>query len=399
MLFSIDTIHEDSNYRIKDKEKAKVFQSLCISGNNTRKMIAETLGIRPITVSKVVKELIEDRLVVEGDSKVRNSKGRPEVRLHPDYHRLSAISLHVLSRELKGTLVNLNGEVLETQSIQIHENADNAVMTDSIRRILDILIIKLTGGSELIGIGASLPGTVNAAQGRWISSARWPNFSSICLTELVSDYKVPLSLYRSLDPELEFLLFRNERYRQGGTLLFHWGYGIGSAYSSDGRVLKSGLGRFGEVGHWQVTQNANKLCKCGLSGCLETEAALWAILPAIREVYPEAPEDESEFTGFIRDINIENLEVLKRALGYVTISLANLYKVFYPDRILLYGPLIEKSPILHDLKRGFKALIPEYARPSVELEAVSVLQGAVLGSVYHLFRDALRPLLRTRGNV
>ncbi len=163
--------------------------------------------------------------------------------------------------------------------------------------------------------------------------------------------------------------------------------------------MKSSLGRFGEVGHWKVEQNSNKKCSCGSMGCLETEAALWAILPEIRETYSDAPEDEPEFTRFIRDNDIGDLEVIKRSLGYVTISLTNLYKVFYPDRILLLGPFVNDSTIYQVLEKEFLKKIPEYARSSVDLDVIAESEGAALGSVYHLFRDALRPLLRTRGNV
>ena len=399
MLFSIDTIHEDSNYRIKDKEKALVFHKLCISNKNTRKMITENLGLRPITVSKIIKELIEDGLVIEGDSKERSSKGRPEMQLAPNYCRFSAISIYVVSKEIKGKLVNLNGEILESQSVLIPKEVDNIAIIKELQRILKFLVSKLPEKSQLIGIGTSLPGTVNGEKGKWTSSARWPKLSNISFTELISEFNVPLSLNRSLDPELEYLLFNNENFRKGGTLLFHWGYGIGSAFASEGKVLKSSLGRFGEVGHWQVNHNSTKRCSCGSIGCLETEAALWAILPEIRKVYPAAPEDEPEFTRFIQNNDIGNLEVIKKALGYVTMSLANLYKVFYPDRILLLGPFTKNSSIYTKLKSGLLAQIPEYAQPAVELNVVSGFQGAVSGSVYHLFRDALRPLLRTRTNV
>ena len=399
MLFSIDTIHEGDTYRIKDKEKALVFQKLCVSNNNTRKMIAENLELRPITVSKIIKELIEDGLVLEGDSKERSSKGRPEVQLAPNYCRFLAISIYIISREIKGTLVNLNGEILELQSVIIPKEAGNLAIINSIQNILEYLVKKLPGKSQLIGVGTSLPGTVNGEKGKWISSARWPKLSNINLTNLIKELNVPLYLSRSLDPELEYLLLNNERYRKGGTLLFHWGYGIGSAFALDGKVLKSSLGRFGEVGHWQVKINSNKQCRCGSIGCLEAEAALWAILPEIRNVYPDAPEDEPEFNMFIQNNDIENLEIIKKALGYVAMSLANLYKVFYPDRILLLGPFVNDSTIYHALEKEFLEKIPEYACSSVDLDIIAGSQGAVSGSVYHLFRDALRPLLRTRTNV
>ena len=162
MLFSIDTIHEGDNYRIKDREKALVYHRLCSSVNNTRKMIGEDLGLRPITVSKIIKELIEDRLVLEGDSKERSSKGRPEVRLFSDYWRFLAISIYVLSREIIGAIVNLNGDILESQSTLIPKEADNTHIADEIHKIVNFLISKIPEKSELVGIGASLPGTVNA---------------------------------------------------------------------------------------------------------------------------------------------------------------------------------------------------------------------------------------------
>ncbi len=161
MLFSINTIHEGSNYRIKDREKALVFHRLCISENNTRKMIGEDLGLRPISVSKIIKELIEDELIFEGDSKERSSKGRPEIQLIPNFCCFSAISIYVVSREIKGALVNLNGEILESQSKLLPKEADNLVIIKEIQSILKYLADKLPEKSQLIGIGTSLPGTVN----------------------------------------------------------------------------------------------------------------------------------------------------------------------------------------------------------------------------------------------
>ena len=223
--------------------------------------------------------------------------------------------------------------------------------------------------------------------------------NNLPLSRALPGYDVPLFLYRSLDPELEYLLFKNSEYRKGGTLLFHWGYGIGSAYSYGGQVLKSTIGRFGEVGHWQVEPESGKRCSCGSYGCLETEAALWAILPEIRKVYPDAPEDEAGFTAFIRTLDITSMNIMKKALGYVSRSLGNLYKIFYPDRIMLLGPFTENPYVLEKLEYAFTIHIPEYARSSIDFNVVRENNGAVLGNVYHLFRKALKPLLETRVNV
>lgn len=399
VLLNIDTIHDSGNHRVKDKEKARIFKYICAGDISTRKSVTADLGLRPITVSKIVKELIEDGLVVEGERIARSGKGRPEVELFPDFLKLTAVSFTVVSREVRGFLLNLNGEILESISASIPGDAGNGEIAAEIGKLADTLTASVPKGSGLAGIGASLPGTVNLNEGIWISSSRWPEMGNLSLSKVLSEYGVPLFLYRSLDPELEYLLFRNSEYRKGGTLLFHWGYGIGSAYSYGGQVLTSSLGRFGEVGHWQVEPDSGKRCSCGSYGCLETEAALWAILPEMRKVYPDAPEDEAGFTAFIRTLDITSMDVMKKALGYVTGSLGNLYKIFYPDRIILIGPFTGNPYILKKLKDAFTLHIPEYARPSIDFKVVTENNGAVLGNVYHLFRKALKPLLETRINV
>ncbi|MBA7620423.1 hypothetical protein ES703_27772 [subsurface metagenome] len=209
---------------------------------------------------------------------------------------------------------------------------------------------------------------------------------------------MPVKLSRSLDTELEFLLLKNPEYRQGGTLLFHWGYGIGSAYARQGAVLRSSLGRFGEVGHIQVSLNSSKLCNCGFYGCLETEAALWSLLPEIRETFPEAPEDESEFTGFMHKRDISSLSAISRALGFINLGLANLYKIFYPDRILLLGPFTVSGSVFDGLVRSFSQALPDYARRSVKLKRIDGFQGQILGGLYSMFRQALKSFLTVRSS-
>lgn len=399
MLLNIDTIHDGGKYRVKDKEKAKIFQYLCATGTSTRKEITTSLGFRPITVSRIIKELIEDGIVTEGEPKMRRGKGRPEVELFPNYRRLSALSLTVVSGEIRGLLLDLNGAIVSSAFISVSRESSNNGIINTIKGIIVTLLAALPAGSELAGIGASFPGTVNSVEGRWISSSRWPKLINIDLRAALSEYGVPVYLYRSLDPELEYFLFKNKEYRKGGTLLFHWGYGIGSAFSWNGKVLGSSLGRFGEVGHWQVVPGSEKRCTCGSQGCLETEAALWALLPEIRKIYPGAPEDEPEFTAFIRDKDIASLDVIEKALRYVSLSLGNLYKVFYPDRILLLGPFTENRYILDSLKRGFIVHTPEYTRSLINFMVISDSRAASLGSVYHVYRTALKPLLQTRVNV
>ncbi len=396
---NIHTIHEKGTYRVKDKEKALIFHTLWLNEARSRKALAEKLKFRPITVSIIIRELLEDDLIHETSITDTSKKGRKERDLSLNYARFTAISIGVVSREISGTLVDLGGSILETKSVFMPESSDNTALLSTINEILIFLRKKIPRTSEFTGISLSLPGTVNTREKRWVSSSRWPHLKNLSLDRLDLRPAVPVILHRFLDPELKFLLSTGKTGETGNAILFHWGYGIGSAAAANGTILTSSLGRFGEVGHWNIDPESLEECRCGSRGCLETTAALWAILPEIKKKYPEAPEDESEFSDFFMENNLENLPVIQKALETTAISLANLCKIFYPDKIFLKGPFFKSKTLLENLKTIFYREIPEYNSGKNLFEVIPDAEGSVEGSIYPLFRNALRPLMRTRGNV
>lgn len=395
---NIYSIHENSNYRVKDKEKALVFNTLWLEEAYSRKTIAEKLGFRPITVSIIIRELLEDDLIYEVSKRDNPQKGRKERRLSINFTRFTAISIGVVSREISGTLVDLGGNIIETKSVFMPEESDNTVLISTINEILTLLRDKIPGASEFTGVSLSLTGTVNTREKIWVSSSRWPNMKNLALDNLVVYPASMVVLNRFMDPELKFLLSTEKTGKTRNALLFHWGYGIGSAAAVNGTVLTSSAGRFGEIGHWKTAPASRKKCRCGSMGCLETEAALWSILPEIKKDYPEAPEDEREFSEFFTENRLENLPVVQKALKAASISLANLCKIFYPDKIFLKGPFFRSETLLENLKFFFYREVPEYNSNEDLFEVISA-GGSVEGSVYPLFRTVLRPLMKTRGNV
>jgi len=397
MLSNIENIHRISKYRIKDREKASIFQYICSQPSPTRKKAAADLKIRPTTVSKSVQELIQATLIYEGEVKNPGKQGRPEICLHPNLDRYTTIAIYVVSLEIKGALINLGEDILAEKTITLTAGADNRVLTREISSLIHHLDSRKPAASEILGTGVSLPGTVNLPTRTWISSARWPSLRNLSFETIEERSGHKLSVYRFLDTELEFLLIKNPDYRQGGTILFHWGYGIGSAYANMGRVLRSTLGRFGEIGHWKVDDPFPRKCTCGLTGCLETKAALWALLPEIRKTYPDTPEDENEFCDFFQESSLEQLPLMEKAIESIILALTNLYKIFFPDRILIISPFTHCKSILTRLEKGLLNNIPDFARETVSVVNLNQgFQGEIYGSTYSLFHNTLRNALIAR---
>jgi predicted NBD/HSP70 family sugar kinase len=399
MLNDIASVHEGGRHRIKDAEKAAIYQEIYRRRRATRKQIAAALSSRPTTVSRAVQELIEDGLVETlHEPAPARPRGRPEIHLQPRLARYTALVIQGVSRRLKGVLVDLGYRTLAEAETRLDEKAGNDELEAGLSELTADLAGRNPAGSSLLCAGLCLPGTVNGREERWISAARWPGLDRLALSTLARRAGARLSIQRALDAELEYLLVNTPAYRRGNTLLFHWGYGIGSAYAHQGRVLRSTLGRFGEIGHVRLKGTGDKPCFCGSCGCLETEAALWALLPELRRRQPDTPEDEDLFAARLAGQRLlQDLPAVRRAAAHIRTALDLVYQVIYPDRILLFGPFFQSDELFTLLAEGFQDGLPAYARGSVSLERIaSGRMGAVVGSSHRFFREALKKDLIAR---
>jgi predicted NBD/HSP70 family sugar kinase len=342
-LFPVN-VHEGTEHRVKDREKSLIFHEICTQPGVTRKTIVDQLEMRPSTVSNVVTELIESGLVREGETVNPGKKGRPEVYLHPNFDRFSAIAVYAVSRRIEAVLVNFGQVVGVTRSVSMPENASEEAISMAIRDLVtDLLADPSRESTTILGIGFSLPGNLDTLEGRWIKSSRWREVHDFSFTDVAKDTGLAVASVKAIDADCAYILRRDRSLSTGGTLLVHWGYGIGCSYAVGGKIIHPQAGRFGEIGHWVVDPIDPQPCVCGDSGCLETRSALWALIPMIRERYPEAPEDETQFATFLAAMEPDDVPCLSNAVDYMTLALRNLYQLFYPDNVVLYGRLLNAA--------------------------------------------------------
>ncbi len=177
--------------------------------------------------------------------------------------------------------------------------------------------------------------------------------------------------------------------------LLHWGFGIGAAVAHRGTLLGSSLGRFGEIGHVRAPGAAGRRCACGARGCLETEAALWALLPRLRRRLGSLPDDEQALAAALAAPRVADLPEVRAAVRAVLDGLTTIHRLFYPDEVFLAGPLVENPAVFRHLSDGFAAGLPDYAAGKTTL---TVLAGGLSAcrtrSAGPLLRDALRTGLR-----
>jgi len=375
--------------------KGRILSAICQGDTPTRKKLATEMALRPATVSDLVMELIHDGLITESRPAQSLQKGRPEILLAPAPGRLCAVIFHFVSHTMHCAVVDLAGTLLFETTKQVH--ADKIDKQEFIH-VLSSLAAKCTahipGTAKLCGYALSLPGIVDEPGKRWVYSAYWPKLSDFDLSKVSESLGQDVIVRKNLNCELRARTSRRETLRTGKTLLIHWGIGIGAAFASNGRELVFTEG-FGEIGHCVLDPLSTVKCKCGMVGCMEAEAGLWALATGSKN--QSIPINEQKFEDYLQ--NCTDKAFLDRPVLLMAHTLRNLSLTLMPDEIVLTGPFVQCPETFQRLTDKFELIFPEgsLVRKGRKPKIVSGRRSKsdeLVGAASDLFRPEIGALCR-----
>jgi len=178
--------------------------------------------------------------------------------------------------------------IMDMQKKQVTEPEKFALPLEKNPRALETLAEKIDSHiqrsgikkDQIAGVGIGMPGFVDARKGINYSFLETgekgiPQF----LTE-----KLKVQVYIENDSSLIALAeyrFGAARNRKSA-MVINLGWGIGLGLVMNGELFRGHEGFAGEFSHIPLFSN-NKLCSCGKSGCLETEASLLVVVEKAKE--------------------------------------------------------------------------------------------------------------------
>jgi predicted NBD/HSP70 family sugar kinase len=314
----------------------------------SRADIAASTGLNKATVSSLVGELIDRRLLRETGLTERRI-GRPATMIVVDGAPYAAVGLEVNTEHLTAVAIDLAGERLLSwrRAFAGHSvSPGRAVATIAAlaRRALNRLHDE---GRQVLGLTVGVAGLVDGD-------------GTVRLAPNLGWRDVPLrqSLIRALgEPDLDLTIdneanlaaraeHRYGPYAETGNLVYLSSeVGLGAGIVADGRVVRGGLGYAGEIGHVSVDPDGPE-CACGRRGCLEAVASIAALIrrvspgspmtdlePEVEDVIRRARAQEAAVIGALRDLG--------RHLGYGVSLLANLVN---PEVVILGGYYVPLAP-------------------------------------------------------
>ncbi|CUR57509.1 ROK family protein [metagenome] len=277
---------------------------------HTRSDLRRITGLSRTAVTARVSALTGAGLLLAGEE-LASTGGRPPGGLVFNRHAGVVLAVAVGRSRSQLAVVDLDGEELASRSDD-HEVGlgPDELMPEIAERLLGLLAQARPRGA-VVGVGLSLPGTVDQSRGVSLDSPVMGGWDGVELAPyLTAVTDAPLFVANDAD-----VLARSERMGRTGmlsdVLVVKASTGLGLGIIAEGRVVSGHLGAAGEIGHTKVDAAAGLPCRCGATGCLETLAGGWALVARlaesgrevghVRDLVELAGQGDPEARGLLRD--------------------------------------------------------------------------------------------------
>lgn len=236
-------------------------------GPASRADIATVTGLSPAAVTFVVADLIAEGYLREGETQP-GASGRRPIPLEINYGGHYAIGIKMNVGTLGCVLTDLSTSVLSSLTVEYKSSSPQDVLDAAEQAVIRLRRTAPDLQGKLIGIGFSMPATVDIEQAICVQSRRF-QWDNVPFGRMLQQ-RVNAPVWME-DDTLAFTLaqhlFGLGRHHRVFTALA-LGVGIACATVNDGLIHRGAHGRAGKLGH--VTHDPNgPLCECGRRGCLQ----------------------------------------------------------------------------------------------------------------------------------
>ena len=314
-------------------------------GAQSRSQIVATTGLNRSTVGDLVSELVELGLARESAG-VGGGVGRPSLRVEPVAEAATALALDVRVERTVAALVGLGGTVFVRRERRHREPNEEALLRE-VCEIARQVIAEGPGVQTWVGTGVGVPGVVRTDDGlvRFAPNLGWVDvpFGARVAEALDSTFGASRPLAVRNDADLGVLAesLRGTAVGASTVVYLSGDVGIGGGLLIDSQPLVGAGGYGGEVGHMRVNPQG-LVCRCGATGCWETEVGRDALLRGTDAT------DIDAVLGRAGAGDASALESVRRVADWLGVGLVNLVNMVNPQAIVLGGHLGEVYSLQRD---------------------------------------------------
>lgn len=305
----------------------------------SRTELAELTKMSNTSVGKIIKELINDELVIEV-GQTEGEVGRRATLLEINSTGSYTVGVEIDGKNIKIAVVTLNGKVVEAKQVDFDVKQTPEFLLEKLATEVSLLLKKvgLEIAQKVIAIGVSIPGLISWPDGEalMVPQFHWENIQVKAFLEDKLDYVVYVDNHVRTVLLAESLYGDMTNYRD--SVCIYIGSGVGGAVMSNDEILRGHQNTLGEIGHITMEPNGT-MCDCGRLGCLQTflcssELEKQAQVP-IHKIFKAYEQNQSWA-----------VHLINRAKNYLGMTISNVICMYNPKAVLLAGPMVQEFPVL-----------------------------------------------------
>jgi predicted NBD/HSP70 family sugar kinase len=301
---------------MKQSNLANVFALIRSRGALTRKQISEKTDMSWGAVSSIISELLEQGYIVERKAQSKDSAGPIPSYLEVNGGVHFSVGLDINDTGLRGVLVNLKNEVVQSFWRDIDLRDKDSLLSDVLSFTEEIL--DAAQGKHVLCIGIAMQGIVDAKAGVSIRiPGRIEDWNSVPIAYII-EKETGIPTHAEHDPNC-ILYATCPLKSKEDTILIRADHGIGMSVIMDGRVIdKPGIF---EIGHTVVVKDGIP-CSCGKRGCLDRYASIRGIAKRAGKAFCDVCSDAANGNSKAQQYFNEAAEHLAFAIGNISHILA-----------------------------------------------------------------------------
>ncbi|MET9272236.1 ROK family transcriptional regulator [Kribbella sp. NPDC003557] len=321
------------------------------SGTVTRVDLAERSGLTGASISRVVKRLLADGLIIEtGYGDPTGGKRATLLQFNPRARHAVGIAIDTPSTTY--VVTDMSGRVIEQVASRGIGKEPPATAVQRITAELEDLIVKAgIEPSTLVGVGVALAGRQGRGGTRLLRTDSqkyaWEPFAVRDTLKAAIDHPVVVENDSTCAAIGEFWAGKIPSVNDFATVYLAAGFGLGLVTNGD--VYRGSSSNVGEIGHMVLDVNG-PMCWCGGQGCLESLAAPAAVVaragedPALADKLGLRGRQLSVRSDFAKIARLAAggdarcLELIEESATYLAKALLSITNLLDLDQIILAGP-------------------------------------------------------------
>ncbi|HKX84543.1 MAG TPA: ROK family transcriptional regulator [Pyrinomonadaceae bacterium] len=369
----------------------------------SRVELSRMTGLNKATVSSLVADLIENRLIRFVGENKQERAGRREVMIDIEPRAGAIVSAEVGVGFISVVAANFAGGIFCRKGAEVDRNESPEKIVAQLVRLLNAAARESESTyGRIKGVSVAVPGAVDAETGNVLFAPNlgWRNFD--LLSRVESDFDAPVHIDNEASLAAMGEHFFGAAKGLNEVVYISVGIGIGGGVIVNGDLYRGAGGIAGEFGHMTVDVNGQK-CSCGKIGCWETIAGESTLLKAfgansgstdIGWIRSDA-EKLNRLLEAARRNNAKAHKVLAKTAANLAVGIDSLIKAFDPEVVVLGGPVGVLKEFLIPLVEAEleKRRIFDVTHKVAVVSASFGREAALMGGVAKIVRSILaRPL-------